>query len=79
MVLTGGEPTLFEPLPKLISYARRIGIPCRVITNGQRTANPAYLDRLMDAGLEHVHVTVHSHLKAVQTYYDTLGIVCPLQ
>jgi MoaA/NifB/PqqE/SkfB family radical SAM enzyme len=68
VILTGGEPTLFEPLPELIAYARRLGIPCRVITNGQRLADAAYLDRLVDAGLEHVHVTVHSHLKAVQTF-----------
>jgi MoaA/NifB/PqqE/SkfB family radical SAM enzyme len=68
VILTGGEPTLFEPLPELITYAKRLGIPCRVITNGQRTADPVYLDRLINAGLEHVHVTVHSHLKAVQSF-----------
>ncbi|MBI3564478.1 MAG: radical SAM protein [Elusimicrobia bacterium] len=68
VILTGGEPTLWEPLPELIAYAARRGVPCRVITNAQRTADPAYLDRLLAAGLEHVHVSVHSHRKAVQAF-----------
>lgn len=68
VILTGGEPTLFEPLPELISYAARVGIPCRIITNGQRTADPAYLGRLLSAGLSHIHVSVHSHHRAVQGF-----------
>jgi hypothetical protein len=43
-------------------------MPCRIITNGQRTAEAAYLDRLADAGLRHVHLTVNSHRKAVQSF-----------
>jgi hypothetical protein len=68
VILTGGEPTLFEPLPELIAYADGLGIPCRVITNGQRTADTAYLDRLANAGLRHVHLTVNSHHKSVQAF-----------
>jgi len=68
VIFTGGEPTLYEPLPVLISYARRAGIHCRLITNGQRTADPVYLERLLSAGLGHVHVTVNSHHKAVQAF-----------
>lgn len=66
VILTGGEPTLYEPLPALIDYAARAGMPCRLITNAQRTADPAYLDGLLAAGLTHLHVSVHSHLRAVQ-------------
>jgi organic radical activating enzyme len=68
VILTGGEPTLYGPLPELISHADRVGIPCRLITNGQRTADPAYLDLLLRAGLTHVHVTVNSHRKTVQSF-----------
>lgn len=60
VILTGGEPTLFERLPELIARARARGLPPRLITNGQRTANPDYLRRLVDAGLELMHVSVHS-------------------
>ena len=66
VILTGGEPTLYKALPKLIAYARSQGMPCRLITNAQRTADPAYLDGLIEAGLSHLHVSVHSHRKAVQ-------------
>ncbi|MDD5628146.1 MAG: radical SAM protein [Elusimicrobia bacterium] len=68
VILTGGEPTLYEPLPELIAYAVGRGLPCRVITNGQRTADPAYLGRLLRAGLRHLHVTVHSHRREVQSF-----------
>jgi len=66
VIMTGGEPTLYEPLPRLVAYATRQGLHCRVITNAQRTADAAYLDALIRAGLEHLHVTVHSHRQAVQ-------------
>lgn len=66
VILTGGEPTLYEPLAALIAHAARTGVACRVITNAQRTANPDYLEGLLKAGLAHLHVSVHSHRKAVQ-------------
>lgn len=66
VILTGGEPTLYERLPELIAYAARRKMPCRLITNAQLTADPAFLDRLIAAGLGHIHVSVHSHRKSVQ-------------
>lgn len=66
VILTGGEPTLYKALPKLIAHAKRAGMPCRLITNAQLTADPVFLDGLIEAGLGHVHVSVHSHRKAVQ-------------
>lgn len=66
VILTGGEPTLYKALPELIAYAAKKEMPCRLITNAQLTADPAFLDRLIAAGLGHVHVSVHSHRKAVQ-------------
>lgn len=68
VILTGGEPTLYEPLPELIAYAAKKGVHARLITNGQRTADPIFLDRLLSAGLNHLHVSVHSHRKAVQGF-----------
>lgn len=66
VILTGGEPTLFAELPRLVAYAVSKGLPPRLITNGQRAAKPSYLKSLRDAGLEHMHVSVHSHLPEVQ-------------
>ncbi|RJO68583.1 MAG: radical SAM protein [Myxococcales bacterium] len=66
VILTGGEPTLYEPLPDLIRYANATGLACRIITNGQRTADPAYLDSLLDAGLRHLHLSIHTHKPRLQ-------------
>lgn len=62
-----GEPTLFERLPELVGYARRKGLPARLITNGQKAgAQKGYLDALAAAGLEHMHISVHSCRPEVQ-------------
>lgn len=66
VVLTGGEPTLFPELPRLIAYSREKGLFPRMITNGQKTAGFEYLKALAQAGLEHIHVSVHSHKPKVQ-------------
>ena len=66
VLLTGGEPTLHPGLPELIRIARAAGIAPRVITNGQRTADRVYLEELLAAGLEHVHVSLQSHRAEVQ-------------
>lgn len=60
VILTGGEPTLFDRLPELIAYARAKGLPPRLITNGQRAADAGYFRALAAAGLDHLHVSVHS-------------------
>jgi len=62
VVLTGGEPTLWEDLPRLIEVCRASGLPPRIVTNGQRLGRePDLLPRLASAGLEHVHLSLYSH------------------
>ena len=68
VILTGGEPTLYEPLPALIAHASHRAIHCRIITNAQRTADHAYMDGLVRSGLCHIHVSVHSHRREVQAF-----------
>lgn len=68
VIITGGEPTLYEPLAELIAYTRQTGMAARLITNGQKTAERAYLKRLLDAGLSHVHVSLHSHRASLQAF-----------
>ncbi|MBI5881796.1 MAG: radical SAM protein [Elusimicrobia bacterium] len=67
VILTGGEPTLFAELPKLVAYCRGKGLAPRMVTNGQKTADPAYFKSLRDAGLAHIHVSLHSHQTEVQS------------
>jgi len=68
LILTGGEPTMHPDLDKLVAYARKRGIPPRIITNGQKLAAKGGLERLRDAGLEHMHVSVYSHRPKTQGF-----------
>jgi MoaA/NifB/PqqE/SkfB family radical SAM enzyme len=60
IILTGGEPTLHEELPKIARYARDSGLHVRMITNGWRLSDEDFARRLADAGLQHVHISVYS-------------------
>ena len=61
VVFTGGEPTLRDDLPDLIAYAERIGLICGLVTNGRRLKDKAYFKSLVDAGLDHIQITLESH------------------
>jgi MoaA/NifB/PqqE/SkfB family radical SAM enzyme len=66
VIITGGEPTLYENLPELISYASAKGIFPRIITNGQKIADFDYLKLLKNAGLRHLHLSIYSFKNSVQ-------------
>ena len=68
VILTGGEPTLHPELPAIVRLAREQGVHVRMITNGQKTAEAGVLEELREAGLEHVHLSVHSFRPDVQAY-----------
>ncbi len=61
VVFTGGEPTLIANLPELITYAEHLGLITGLNTNGRRLSKPGYLKALVDAGLDHVQITLESH------------------
>lgn len=65
IVFTGGEPTLRSDLPELIAYAEHNGQITGLNTNGRRLSDPAYLQQLVDSGLDHVQITLESHLPEV--------------
>jgi radical SAM protein with 4Fe4S-binding SPASM domain len=60
IVFTGGEPTLRADLPELIAHAESLGQITGLNTNGRRLADARFLDRLVEAGLDHVQITVES-------------------
>ena len=62
IVFTGGEPTLREDLPELIAYAEKKGLITGLNTNGRRLSQTNYVSTLVDAGLDHVQITLESHL-----------------
>ena len=61
VVFTGGEPTLKDNLPELIAYAENLGLITGLNTNGRRLSQTDYLHKLVDAGLDHVQITLESH------------------
>lgn len=61
IIFTGGEPTLRDDLPELIKHAENLGQITGLNTNGRRLGDPDYLHRLIEAGLDHVQITVESH------------------
>jgi radical SAM protein with 4Fe4S-binding SPASM domain len=60
IVFTGGESTLREDLPELIAHAESNGQITGLNTNARRLADKTYVQKLMDAGLDHVQITVES-------------------
>jgi len=65
IVFTGGEPTLRPDLPELIAHAESNGQITGVNTNGRKLKDPSYLKSLVDAGLDHVQITLESHIPAI--------------
>ncbi len=61
MVFTGGEPTLREDLPVLIEHAQKRELVSGLVTNGRKLKDKTYLQSLIDAGLDHIQITVESH------------------
>jgi MoaA/NifB/PqqE/SkfB family radical SAM enzyme len=50
IAFTGGEPLLYEPLDRLISYATHMGIRTAIVSNGS-LATPEKIKSLVNAGL----------------------------
>lgn len=61
VVFTGGEPTLRDDLVELIRYTQRLGLVSGLVTNGRRMKDAAYLNSLVEAGIDHIQITVESH------------------
>ena len=60
IVFTGGEATLRNDLPELIRHAEANGQITGLNTNARRLSDEKYVQKLVEAGLDHVQVTVES-------------------
>jgi radical SAM protein with 4Fe4S-binding SPASM domain len=65
VVFTGGEPTLRDDLAELVAHAEKNGQITGLNTNARRLSNPETLNRLVQAGLDHVQITLESHDPAI--------------
>ena len=61
IVFTGGEPTLRDDLPELIAHAEANGQITGMNSNARRLQDPRFVEALVEAGLDHVQITVESH------------------
>ncbi len=60
IVFTGGEATLRSDLPELIRHAESNGQITGLNTNARRLSDERYVQQLVEAGLDHVQITVES-------------------
>jgi radical SAM protein with 4Fe4S-binding SPASM domain len=65
IIFTGGEPTLREDLPELVAHAEAIGQITGLNTNARRLSDERFVCRLVEAGLDHVQITLESSDPAV--------------
>ncbi len=54
VIFTGGEPTLRPDLPELLAHAEKIEQVSGLLTTGLAFSEPAYLDQLLQTGLDHI-------------------------
>lgn len=65
VIFTGGEATLRKDLVELIVYAESLGLITGLLTNGVKLADEAYLNSLIEAGLDHIQITLESSNKDI--------------
>lgn len=65
IVFTGGEPTLRDDLPELIKHAEANGQITGLNTNARRLKDKSFVDNLVQAGLDHVQITLESHIEGI--------------
>lgn len=58
VVFTGGEPTLRDDLIELLAHAESNGQVSGLLTDGERLADGAYLNDLLQTGLDHVMIVL---------------------
>ena len=60
VIFTGGEATIRDDLTGLIGFAESLGMVTGLLTNGVRLAEESYLEEIVEAGLDHVQITLES-------------------
>ena len=72
ITFTGGEPTLREDLPALIAHTEKNGQVCGLLTDGLKLADKAYLETLLQTGLDHVMLILHPEGKKSWQAIETI-------
>ncbi|HEM61852.1 MAG TPA: radical SAM protein [Chloroflexi bacterium] len=65
VVFTGGEATVYPDLAELVRHAEDVGLVTGLLTNGIKLADEEYLQELVEAGIDHIQITLESHDEAI--------------
>ncbi|NOY97657.1 MAG: hypothetical protein GXP40_00420, partial [Chloroflexi bacterium] len=72
VTFTGGEPTLRDDLPDLIAFAEAQGMVSGLLSDGAKLADKAYLDTLLQTGLDHLLFILQPGEKASWKALETI-------
>ena len=61
VIFTGGEATIRPDLIDLVKYAESLGQVTGLLTDGERLAEPHYLNELLQSGLDHVMIVLDTN------------------
>jgi radical SAM protein with 4Fe4S-binding SPASM domain len=79
VILTGGEATLHPDFMEIVRYADSLGMVVGLNSNGRMLGNQKFVSNLVDAGLNHVQVTLgscypelHDAIMGVESFHQTV-------
>ncbi len=80
VIFTGGEATLRDDLVELTGFAESLGLVTGLLTNGVKLADPAYVNELKEAGIDHIQITlescnpeIHNSMTGMDSFRDTVA------
>ena len=63
----GGEPTMYPKIAESVRHARDLGYTrIAIATNAMMFRRMAFVDKLLDAGLTRVTISMHGHTRALE-------------
>jgi organic radical activating enzyme len=75
VIFTGGEPTLRDDLPELVSAAEALGLVSGLLTDGHKLADKSYTQDLLARGLDHILLLANAEDKH---FWNALKVLMPL-
>jgi hypothetical protein len=72
VLFTGGEPTLRDDLPRLLTHAEENGQVAGLLTDGIRFTDTQYLNLLLQTGLDHVLFVLQTDNPTAWTALETV-------
>lgn len=75
VIFTGGEPTLRDDLPELITEAEKLGLVSGLLTDGLKLSGKRYANSLLNKGLDHILILANADERR---FWNALKVLMPL-